>query len=374
MFFVSRARAFCFVLSSISLAAVPAGAQQGPGRGLNPDVSVDGLFSFSQFNRDEPLVFEGGHDPKGTGFTIQQVELTLGAAVDPYFRGDASLVLTPEGIEIEEVYATSLEFPANLQLKAGQFFTGFGRQNAQHPHAWEFVDKPLVLGRVFGGDGLRNPGAQLSWLSPLPWFSELVVSAQNSVGETALSFRPEEDARMRGAADLLSLVRWGNFISLSEDLGLNLGVSYLNGPNDQGGSSRTRILGGDVYLRFRELSDLSYLSFQAEYLKRYYDRESEERLSDWGGYAQVNYRLHGHWNRWLVGLRADRVSATEIGAEGEAAEERTRFSPVVTFYPSEFSKLRLQYNHDRIGEDGPAQQVFTVQWEFLMGAHGAHKF
>jgi hypothetical protein len=26
--------------------------------------------------------------------------------------------------------------------------------------------------------------------------------------------------------------------------------------------------------------------------------------------------------------------------------ERTRISPALTFYPSEFSKLRLQYNYD----------------------------
>src|SRR4051812_41116629 len=115
-------------------AETPSTGSAAPGKVMNPDIAVDGLFAFSQFNQANPLVYSGGHDPKVNGFSIQQVELTLGANVDPYFRGDANLVLTSEGIEIEEAYATTLDFPLNLQLKAGQFLTAFGRHNPTHPH------------------------------------------------------------------------------------------------------------------------------------------------------------------------------------------------------------------------------------------------
>lgn len=82
-----------------------------------------------------------------------------------------------------------MSLPANLQLRAGQIFTEFGRHNPTHLHAWSFVDAPLVNGSFFGGDGLRNPGARLSWLMPTPFYSELLFSVQNSQGETASSFR-----------------------------------------------------------------------------------------------------------------------------------------------------------------------------------------
>jgi len=46
---------------------------------------------------------------------------------------------------------------------------------------------------------------------------------------------------------------------------------------------------------------------------------------------------------------------------------------VLTFYPSEFSKVRLQYNYDH-GELFGDEHSVWMQIEFLLGAHGAHKF
>src|SRR5713101_5377613 len=113
----------------------------------------------------------GGHDPKERGFTIQNLETVFDGKVDPYFRGQANIVLQidPQGettIEAEEAYLETMSLPLNLQVKAGQFFTEFGRLNPTHPHTWDFVDQPLVNGRFLGEDGLRSAGARLSWLAP----------------------------------------------------------------------------------------------------------------------------------------------------------------------------------------------------------------
>jgi hypothetical protein len=54
-------------------------------------------------------------------------------------------------------------------------------------------------------------------------------------------------------------------------------------------------------------------------------------------------------------------------------DDRIRFSPVLTFHPSEFSKLRLQYNFDHGQIHGDDSSVW-LQVEFLLGSHGAHKF
>ena len=45
----------------------------------------------------------------------------------------------------------------------------------------------------------------------------------------------------------------------------------------------------------------------------------------------------------------------------------------MTWFPTEFSKFRLQYNYDHrvgIGYD----HSLWMQFEFLLGAHAAHKF
>ena len=126
-------------------------------------------------------------------------------------------------VELEETYLQSVALPANLQLKAGQFFANFGRQNPQHPHTWAFVDEPLILSRAFGPDGLRNIGGQLSWLLPTPFYTEVFLGVLNGQGGTAFSFRnPGEadaagvnrfagratvDRPLRGARDLLFVPR-----------------------------------------------------------------------------------------------------------------------------------------------------------------------
>jgi hypothetical protein len=56
-------------------------------------------------------------------------------------------------------------------------------------------------------------------------------------------------------------------------------------------------------------------------------------------------------------------------------DSRQRYSGVLTYYPSEFSKLRLQYNYDRAQflSKTDAHSAY-LQFEILFGAHGAHKF
>ena len=105
----------------------------------------------------------GGHDPNQRGFTVQGVEMNLQGAVDPYFRGNANIVFQPDSanetfVELEEAWLETISLPANLQVRAGQYLSEFGRINTQHPHTWAFVDTPLVNGRMFGEDGFEDAG------------------------------------------------------------------------------------------------------------------------------------------------------------------------------------------------------------------------
>jgi hypothetical protein len=97
---------------------------------------------------------------------------------------------------------------------------------------------------------------------------------------------------------------------------------------------------------------------------------------DWGFYTQLAW---GFRPGWVMGLRGDYVAPTKmaayetiLGADPNRAE-RWRISPNLTWYPSEFSKLRLQYNYDDRDGIGVDHSVW-LQFEFLLGAHAAHKF
>ena len=342
----------------------------------------------------------GDHDPKTRGFTIPNTELTFDGAVDPYFKGFANIVykIDAEGesaVELEEAYLLTSSLPANLQLKAGQFFAEFGRQNAQHPHSWAFVDQPLILNRMFGPDGLRSQGVRLSWLAPTSFYTEAMLTVANSAGETATSFRSPESPEIHGGAfaerpvealgDMLIAPRLATSFDLSGTQTLLLGVSAAFGPNNSGAKARTSIYGADVYWKWKPAAaqqGFPFLSFQAEALTRSYEAGERaaidapevllpsETFKDRGAYAQV---LWGIKPRIVAGLRSDWAKGDESSFYSDTRRNRFRLSPNLTWYPTEFSKFRAQYNYDDRNGIGTDHSLW-FQFEFLLGAHAAHKF
>jgi hypothetical protein len=382
----------------------------------------------------------GGHDPNQRGFTVQGVELNLRGAVDPYFRGNANVLFSIDSdgesfLELEEAWLETVSLPGNLQVRAGQLLTDFGRVNTQHPHAWSFVDAPLANGSFLGADGLRNPGARVSWLAPTPFFSELSLGVQNSQGETASSFRggghahggaeegvpfgyrhADNDRGVQGLGDLLFSPRLATSFDLTDQQTLVLGASGAFGPNNSGssGDTMTQIYGLDAYWKWKPVKahgGFPFVSWQAEAMLRRYELGAfdwdengngavdagevvntatslpaslgAETVTDWGFYTQW---LYGFRKGWVAGLRFDYLDGNEgdyeklpltldgdpLGRDPERAR-RWRVSPNLTWYPTEFSKVRLQYNYDDRRDLGADHSVW-LQFEFLLGAHAAHKF
>ena len=72
-----------------------------------------------------------------------------------------------------------------------------------------------------------------------------------------------------------------------------------------------------------------------------------ETFDDWGMYSQV---LWGFKKGWVVGVRGDYLHMEDsLFTDDIARQTRSRISANLTWYPTEFSKLRLQYNHDFLG-------------------------
>jgi hypothetical protein len=363
------------------------------------NVSFDALADVGWSTASDPSaqLQLGDHDPIQRGFSLRNAEITLDGAVDPYFKGFANIVFKLEkdqstDVELEETYLQSVAFPANLQLKAGQFFANFGRQNPQHPHTWAFVDQPVMLNRAFGPDGLRNIGGQLSWLVPTPFYTEAFLGVFNGQGGTAFSFRnPEEDGNhgrtplgrdLRGPGDLLYVPRIASSFDLTDEQTLVVGASGALGPNDTGPHTRTQIYGLDAYWKWKSPhanQGFPFVSWQTEALYQRFEAGEDmtamlpgETLRDWGFYSQW---LWGIKPRWVAGLRGEYVTGNDgaFDARDVFRGDRTRVSPNLTWYPSEFSKVRLQYNYDH-GELFGDEHSVWMQMEFLLGSHAAHKF
>lgn len=364
-------------------AAAPAPASGGILSSFNPDISFILDFATAWFSRDDNLQ-TGGHDPTENGFNLQQLEMSIGKAVDPYFRFDANIVFSQFGVEIEEAYATTLALPHSLQLRAGQFLTRAGRLNATHPHQWDFVDQPFAIGRLFGSEGSRGLGAELSYLTPAPFFLELVASATAADGEgTARSFFGAADLPVETPLDVVALFAAKEFFELSHDWSLATGQTVMTGPNGTGHDNRTDIYGVDAYLKYRPITRGSHtiVSLQTEcFLRR---RQIPDRLmSDLSGYAYLFWRFA---QRWGTAARYEYGSAArdEDGQRGDDLDPewtgaRHRASANLTFWPTEFSRIRAQGAVDvprwsADDHDDPIWSAFLAL-EFSVGAHGAHKF
>ena len=209
-------------------------------------------------------------------------------------------------------------------------------------------------------------------------------------GEETVAGRPRIERDPSDLDEYLYSVRWENSFDLTEQSTILFGLSGLYGPNAASEDGETFVYGADATWKWRPSSGArgSFLVWQTEVMRRDFDAGAvsiphedhshdypSETIEDWGLYSQL---VWGFAPRWETGLRFEYVTGNDAGVEERdddpARADRIRISPMVAFRPSEFSRVRLQYNYD--DADFLDDEVHTV-WaglEFLYGKHPAHSF
>jgi len=346
-----------------------------------------------------PEINRGDHDPRKRGFNVRNEELVVSADVDPYFYAllDVVFKIDEEGesaLELEEAFALSTGLPAGLQLKIGQFFTEFGRGNALHPHAWEFLAAPVILARAFGGDGWRGQGLRISWLVPGAPVT-LLAGVQNARGETQAAFLGEageevgDHLQLPRAVDSLDDFAYHLRAEASHDfergpgeaVSLLAGISAGFGPNGTGPGAGTAVYGVDLLLKWRPAATdggWPYVAWQTEFLLRDFDAAAQILDDGSGGTVAVSARAYRDWGAYTQVVWAFRrpftagVRLDYADTDGAFADDQTRVSVALSCYTSEFARIRLQGNWDRHRGD----DVFSIWlgFSFALGKHGAHTF
>ena len=398
------------VTNGLSAASTPGllGSSGQPGggaaKGSYLNISFDSVFTGAASPDPNLNSLEvGDHDPKQRGFNARNIELALDGAVDPYFEGFANIVFKLDNnnetsVEAEEVFGQTTSLPHGLQAKGGQFFSPFGRLNPTHPHTWDFVDAPLVNGLLLGPDGLRGVGAQIAWVIPTPFYAQALLAVQNGQGGTGYSFRNPGDngtfygrqtinRQTDGLSDMAIAPRLEASYDLTSTQTILGGVSAAFGPNDTGDNTSTQIYGADLFYKWKPANaegGWPFVKWQSEAMARRYEAgqgldnsfPTAETFHDWGAYSQVIWGFHKGWS---TGLRGDYVhmQSSDI-TDDPQRQSRCRLSADLTWHPSEFSKLRLQYNYDMLKSTNfvPSSDVNSLflMYEFSLGAHGAHKY
>jgi hypothetical protein len=299
---------------------------------LNPDLAVVGNF----------VGAVGGHrqDPRPS-LELREVETALQAVVDPYARADFFFGFSPDGVEIEEGYLTFPTLPGGLLAKAGKFRSAIGRVNTMHAHNLPWIDRPIVVRNLAGGDeGLAAPALSLARLLPNPWmFLEMTGELSAADSDSDLGYV----ARARAYRDV------------SESTNLDLGFSFA--------SSDTRIFGVDGTIRYRPLRRAIYRRFLAR--TELFWRRDVIGEAAFGTYWSAEYQLA---RRWFAGGRWD---YSERALDRRVSDSGTSW--LLTFWPSEFTQIRGQYRRTKYAEGVTANDLL-LQMQFSIGVHGAHAF
>ncbi len=323
---------------------------------FNPEMAAIGTlrgaagYGASQFSRDPVPALE-----------MQEAEVALQAVVDPYARADVFLSFGEQGVNIEEGYLTFTSLPGAVQLRAGKMRSAFGKVNTMHLHLLPWIDRPLVVQNLLGGeDGINDAGLSFSRSLPAPGQIFLEATGQIYRGDSADVFRSYR------RSDVSTVDHLRAFRDITEATNLDLGVSYTRGHSPLADGLVNQLYGLDATLRWKPLRRAIYRSFIARTEMVWGRAALPVGVSrPFGYYVSGDYQLR---QRWWVGGRFDRSDRLT-----EAALHDTGGSVLLTYRPSEFSQIRGQFRRTRYGEEATANE-FLFQFMFSIGAHGAHPF
>ena len=336
-----------------------AGGSVGSSKVFNPDMAVIGDFlGASGRNTVSPA----------PALEMHESEAAFQAVVDPYARADFFVSFGEQGVNLEEGFLTFTELPGGLLTKVGKMRAAFGKENTLHNHVLAWTDRPLVIQNLVGGeDGIDDAGFSVARLIPNPWiFLEATGQVlRGDSGETL--FKSSE----RGDLSYVGHLR--GYQDLSESTNIDLGLSYSGGHNASGvvdgldaGRFRTNLYGVDATLRWKPLQRSIYHSFVGRTEAIWSRRDQFDGLQKaMGYYVSGDYQLG---RRWFAGARYDRSDRADNASLLDSGQ-----SLLLTYWPSEFSQVRGQYRRTKYAI-GPTANELLFQFQFSIGAHGAHPF
>jgi hypothetical protein len=224
----------------------------------------------------------------------------------------------------------------------GKFRQQYGTLNRWHKHSLPTTDSPFALQNTFGHEGLVGVGIGVDWQLPRLWASSNGLTIEITNGDNPMAFAGAD------WDDPAFLVRHTGFFDLGPDAYLDLGLNWAFGPNDASGERTTDVYGADLAFVWEPVDRAKYrnVELRGEYIRTRFEDEGDTVVSSDSYYGYLSTRLS---RRWTVGFRYD---AAELpwdrfelfhGGTFRQGLRETAVTPFVTFWQSEFVRLRLQY-------------------------------
>ncbi|HSR73213.1 MAG TPA: hypothetical protein VLL31_00080 [Sulfurovum sp.] len=354
------------------------------------------------------FVHGGGHDEHAhtplvgnDGFNLNYAELVMSSSVDNYFDLIGVFHMTEDDIEIEEGYVVTTSLPYHLRAKIGKFRSDFGYLSNKHEHAYSFQKLPLIYNALLGDHAINEEGLQLQYVLPTDIYTMAGVELLRGENEQSFGvegFTPPDLSTVEEPSQPSLVV---GYLKTSFDIG---GSTILGGVSIAKGDSRTNYLdeeeeayafAGDTTIYGMDLVYKNYFSatqsitWQSEYLYREMDGTQYSPEESVWGVSALNKKQAGYYTQLVyqhdryikTGVRYSAISKNDITLDAQdedVPDDISVLSAMAEYNFSEFSRVRLQYNHDASlyteDEIKNNKDEFIVQFTYAIGAHGAHPF
>jgi len=339
---------------------------------LNPEISVTGdIFGVLQSGNAEE-----------DNFVPREFEFALQSALDPFSRAKVFLTAEQEGgrIEVfqgggageggdegehgvglvmEEGFVEWGNLPGGFGLKAGRFYQQLGQLNRWHSHALPFQSRSLPHLVFVGEEALIQDGISVRWLLPTATGAgayEITLEGTRSRNETLF-----------GESKAPSLLGHFNaFWQTSEATDLELGISAIVGEHLDAMTDEVfdnRLFNAEMAFNWAPPSQSRYRGFMLRAGAMLSDPAAIEGEADpksaRGVWALAEVKLN---REWILGGRYGWVENP-----ADTGETALLLTPAITYWQSEFVRLRAEY--DVIRSRGETSGIFTLRVTFAMGPH-----
>lgn len=367
------------LLAATLLAPAPAPASNatatGVSRDFNPAISVNALLLYRSGLAEPEADNAAGdahvHGATGDGFSVQEAEMQLTSIIDPYAKADLVFAMHgTEGFELEEGIVRLLSLPRGLGLRTGKFYYDFGKHNTYHTHQYPFVERPYAWAELLGEEGLNGAAVEASWLTPLPWYADVIAYGFPLIEPIYGDHEIPANA-WGGGARLRQL--W----DATDQTTLEIGGSYAGG--SETGDATRHFVGADVTLKWTGTGrNPKRLEVQSEWFRRIDDLAEDDVHAD-GFYVHALGRLT---RRFVLGGRFDLYRPAEPlssvlakTASWEEADDVSTWTGSIAYVPSEFQAVRAEFLYRHAGGDfGDGEKGVRLQYDFTIGSHPAHRY
>jgi len=121
----------------------------------------------------------------------------------------------------------------------------------------------------------------------------------------------------------------------------------------------------DVTYKWKPLRRQLYnsLTWQTEFFFLNREVDAAENIKATGFYSYVEYQFG---RRWFVLGRYDRAELPDNSGDTDQ-----KYVAALTYFPSNFQTIRLQSTTSKDFQ-GKSSTILSLQWNFVIGSHGAH--